>query len=106
VVGGLVGGQHPEGDVLGAAPFELPGGAHADAVGVQQHTKQEFRIVGGTPVPVGPVGLVERVEVELVDHVQDEAGEVAFGQPVAQVWRQEKRLVRVTTHEVVGHEPF
>jgi hypothetical protein len=28
VVRGLVGGQDAEGEVLGAAPFELPGGAH------------------------------------------------------------------------------
>jgi hypothetical protein len=34
-------------------------------------------------VPVSPVGGKERVEVELVDHVEDEPGEVVGWQPVA-----------------------
>jgi hypothetical protein len=36
-------------------------------------------------VAVVAVGPVERVEVELVDDVEDEPGEVALGEPVAQV---------------------
>jgi hypothetical protein len=36
-------------------------------------------------VPVGPVAAQERVEVELVDHVKDEPGQVVGWQPVAQV---------------------
>jgi hypothetical protein len=39
VVGELVGGQHAEGDVLVQAAFDLAGGAHVDAVGVQQHAE-------------------------------------------------------------------
>jgi hypothetical protein len=34
-------------------------------------------------VPVGTMGPIERGEVELVDHVEDEPGQVAFGEPVA-----------------------
>jgi hypothetical protein len=37
------------------------------------------------PVPVVTVLSVERVEVELVDHVEEEPGKVAVGEPVAQV---------------------
>jgi hypothetical protein len=81
----LVGGKDPEGDVLVAASLDLPGGAHADAVRVEQHAEQGFGVVGGMAVPVIAVGSVERGEVELVDHVQDEPGEVALGEPVAQV---------------------
>jgi hypothetical protein len=36
-------------------------------------------------VPVVTVDPQERVEVVLVDDVQDEPGQMAFGQPVAQV---------------------
>jgi hypothetical protein len=78
VVGGLVAGQDPEGDVLDAAAFELAGGAHADAVAVQQHAEHELGVVGGMAVPVA-VGQVERLQVELVDHVEEEPGEVAVG---------------------------
>src|SRR6266702_4463476 len=67
------------------APFDLPRGAHADAVAIQQHAEQELGIIGGVPVPVPvvTVGPVERVDVQLVDHVEDEPGQVALGQPVA-----------------------
>jgi hypothetical protein len=41
-------------------------------------------------VPVGPKAAQKRTEVELVDHVEDEPGEVAVGQPVAQVGRSRK----------------
>jgi hypothetical protein len=85
VVGRLVGGQDPEGDVLVQAALDLPGGAHPDRVGVQQHAEQDLGVVGGVAVPVITVGPVEGLEVELVDHVEDEPGEVAFGEPVAQV---------------------
>jgi hypothetical protein len=37
VVGGLVAGQHPEGEVLGAVALDLAGGAHPNGIGVQQH---------------------------------------------------------------------
>jgi hypothetical protein len=54
-------------------------------------------------VPIGPVGLEERAKVQLVDHVQDEPGQVVGWQPVTQVGRQQERLVAVTDKEVVGH---
>jgi hypothetical protein len=36
-------------------------------------------------VPVVAVGLVEGGEVGLVNHIEDEPGEMAGGEPVAQV---------------------
>jgi hypothetical protein len=70
VVGDLVAGQDPEGEVLDAAPLDLAGGAHADAGGVAQHAQQGLGVVGGVAVPVGPVGPVEGLQVELVDRVE------------------------------------
>jgi hypothetical protein len=106
VVGRLVGGQHPEGDVFGAAAFDLAGGAHPDGVSVQQHAQQGLGVVGGVAVPVVAVGSVEGLKVELVDHVDHEPGEVAFGEPVAQVGWQQEGLVAVAAQEVVGYGPF
>jgi hypothetical protein len=85
VVGELVAGQDPEGEVLVAVPLDLSGGAHPDRVGIQQDAEQGLGVVGGVAVPVSPIAAQEWVEVELVDHVEDEPGEVAVGQPVAQV---------------------
>ena len=56
------------------------------------------------PVPIGPVGTKEGLEVELVDHVEDEPGEMAVGEPVRAGRREQEGLVAVATHEVVGHE--
>jgi hypothetical protein len=54
-------------------------------------------------VPVGAVGAQERNEVQLVDEVEDEPGEVAFREPVAQVRGEQEGLVAVAAAEVVGH---
>jgi hypothetical protein len=91
---------------LVAAPFELAGGPHPQAVAIQQHAKQGLGVVAGMAVPIVAVLPVERVEVELVDHVEDEPGEVAFGEPVAQVGREQEGLVAVAAQEVVRHITF
>jgi hypothetical protein len=54
VVGELVAGQDTKGEVLAAVPLDLPGGAHPDGVGVQQHAKQGLGVVGGWPCPSAP----------------------------------------------------
>ena len=55
-------------------------------------------------LPVVAVGLVEGLKVELVDDVEDEPGEVAGREPVAQVQGQQEGPVAVTAQEVIG--PF
>jgi hypothetical protein len=95
VVGGLVAGKDSEGEVLGAAPLELPGGAYPDGVAVQQHPQQQFGVVGGMAVSVIAVRPVERGKAELVDHAEHKPGEVAFGEPVAQVRGEQEGLVAV-----------
>jgi hypothetical protein len=57
-------------------------------------------------VPVGAVGAQERLKVELVDHVEDESGEVVGWQPVTQVGREQIGLVAVAAQEVVGHGAY
>jgi hypothetical protein len=44
-------------------------------------------------VAISPIGGQEPVQVELIDHVEDEPGQMISSQPVAQVRWQEKRLV-------------
>jgi hypothetical protein len=47
------------------------------------------------PVPIVAMLPVERGEVELVDHVEDEPDKVILGEPVAQVRGQEEGLVAI-----------
>jgi hypothetical protein len=54
-------------------------------------------------VPVVTVGPVGGPEVDLVDHVEQEPGEMIVRQPVAQVGWEQEGLVAVAAHEVVGH---
>jgi len=54
-------------------------------------------------VPVITVRSVEGREVELVDDVENQPGEVALGEPVAQVGWQQEGLVTVTAKEAMGH---
>jgi hypothetical protein len=54
-------------------------------------------------VPVSPIGGQERAQIQLVEHIEHESGQMVARQPVAQIgWKQE-RLVTVAGKEVVGH---
>jgi hypothetical protein len=79
MVGELVASQDPVGEVFGAAPLDLPGGAHPGRIRIQQHPKQGLGVVGGMAMPVSPIATQERRQVELVDDVQDEPGEWSSG---------------------------
>jgi hypothetical protein len=61
--------------------------------------------VRGAAVAVDAVGSIERPEVELLDRLDHKPGEVVFIQPVAQIRRQQQRLLSVTAEEVLGHTP-
>jgi hypothetical protein len=69
VVGRLVGGDHPEGDVLRAAALDPPRGALADRVGVEQQRDHHLGVVGGSTPAVLPVAGEEALEVHLRDGV-------------------------------------
>jgi hypothetical protein len=103
VIRGGVGTEHAEGDVLGAATFDLAGGTDPGAVCIQQHAQQHPGLVGGPAVAVGAIGGQEGAEVELVDDVEHEPGQVVGWEPLAQVRREQKRLVSRAGTKVVGH---
>ena len=103
VVGDLVRADHPEGDVLATAALDPPRASLADAVGVGEQADHHLRLVGGGAVAVGAIGGVEGLEVELLDRLDHEPGEVVVGQPIAQVRRQQQRLVSIAGEEVLWH---
>jgi hypothetical protein len=96
--------QDPEGDVFVAAALDLAGGTDPGAVGIQQHRQQHPRRIGRSAVPVSPIGRQE--QTQLVDHVQNEPGQVALGEPVADIGWEQKRLVTVAGTEVVRPWPI
>jgi hypothetical protein len=51
-------------------------------------------------MPVSSIGLEERTQVELVDDVEDEPGQMVGWQPVAKVWWEQECLVAVTGKEL------
>jgi hypothetical protein len=57
-------------------------------------------------VPIGAVAAQERTEIQLVDHVEDEPGQMIGREPVAQVRGQQEGLVAVAAKEVVRHSRF
>ena len=103
VVGVLVRGQHPEGDVLPAAPFDLAARALALAVGVEHERDHHRRLVRLPPPTVLAVALVERGEVQLADRIEHEPREVVPGQPVAEAGGHQVLLVTVARQETLGH---
>jgi hypothetical protein len=74
VIGRAVAGQDAKGDVFGAAAM-----------------------------PIGSIGGQERTQIELVDHVEHEPGQMIGWQPLAHIRWEQKGLVTVTGTEVVGH---
>ena len=45
-------------------------------------------------------------DVQVLAVHRDEPGEVAVGEPVTQVWREQKGLVAVAAQEAIGHDQF
>lgn len=103
MVGSLVGGDHPEGDVLTAAALDPPRASLPDRVGVDDQRHHHLRIVGGAAVAVSAVVGVEGLEVELVHGLDHEPGGVVVGQPVAEIRRQKQWLIAVAAEEVLSH---
>jgi hypothetical protein len=51
-------------------------------------------------VPVGSIRGEERTQLQVVDHVEDEPGQMVGWQPVVQVGWQEERLVAVRARKL------
>lgn len=96
VIGRVVGGDDPEGDVVATTPLDRPRRTHPDGIGVDEQRDHHLRIVRRPTPPVLPIGRVERAQVHLRDRLQHEPREVILREPVAQTRRQQL-LITVTT---------
>ncbi|OKI41693.1 hypothetical protein A6A27_39170 [Micromonospora sp. CB01531] len=103
VVGGLVGGEVSERDVVGALALDRPRGSDAGGVAVDQQPQHQSRIVGRVAALVGVVRQ-DRGEIEyVVAQVGDELGQVVLGQPVVQRRGQQQDLMWVERPERLVH---
>jgi hypothetical protein len=84
VIRGLVGRDHPKGDVLDAGPLDLAGGAQSARVRVEENGDHQRRVVRRPAMAIGAVGRVEDRQVHLLDRVEHEPREVALRQPLPQ----------------------
>ena len=92
----LPAGDHAKRDVFVGGPFDASRRKHADAVGVQQQRHHHKRRIGFfAPGVLGVDGPKDRTEVELRGDVENEVGEVPFGQPVVRGGGQQMQLVDV-----------
>ena len=103
VVGPLVGRDHAEGDVLDQALLCPPRGALADRVGVEKEGDHHLGVVGGAAPAVVAVAGEERREINVLDRIEHEPGEVIVRKPLAQVGGQEHLLITVAAEEVLSH---
>ena len=93
MVGMLVRGQHPIRHVLVRRPLDLPRRRLARAVRVDQELDHHPRVVRRLPALFALVGGEDRREIQRLHHVAHEQGQVALGQPLAHVRRQQQPLV-------------
>ena len=52
---------------------------------------------------VGAIGGVEGLEVELLDRLDHEPGQMVLIQPIAQIRRQQQGLISIAAKEVLSH---
>jgi hypothetical protein len=98
-----VGGDDAEGDVFLAGALDRPRRACPTRVCVEQHRDDHRRLERSAAVTVGAISGVERVEVHLRDGVDDKPREVPLGQPLADVRRQQERLLAIGREKVLAH---
>jgi hypothetical protein len=103
VIRPLLGGQHPKSDVLLAGALDHARGPDPARVGVEQQRDHHRRVIGRPAAPVDAIGRIERLQIHLGHGVDHKPREMPLGQPVTDVGRQQKRLLAVTTDEVMRH---
>ena len=76
---------------------------HSHAVAIQQHLDHHQRIVGRPAPPLLLVATCDLRQVELVDDVGDEIGQVALGQPLLEGLWQQQLLVGIVGKVGLAH---
>jgi hypothetical protein len=104
VIGNPIGRDHAEGNILAATPLDSAAPALADRARAQQQRHHHRRLESGPTPTVAPVAGVEAAEVDLIDRVNNEPGQVILRQPPPQTRRPQQPLVTITRKEVLSHQ--
>ncbi len=103
VVRHVVPDDHPEAHIAPAQSLHLAAGAMAIGVGVDQHRQHHGRREWRLPGPSRPILGFEARQVHLLDRIEHQVDEVAFGQPVLHVHGQQKALPAIRLAEEGRH---
>ena len=103
MVGPLVRRDDPVGDVALAQAFDPSARALPGRIGVQEQRHHQRRVVGGCAPAVITVARVDRGEVDLLDHVENEPRQVVRRQPVPQRRWHQVLLIALDGPEVLAH---
>jgi len=103
VVGNPVSGDNAEGHVFLARPLDRARRSDPARVRVEHQRDHHRRLKRRPAVPILPIGAIERAQIHPRDRVQHEPRKVRLRQPVADVGRQQERLLAVGGKEVLPH---
>ncbi len=105
VVGVLVAGKDAVGDFFVGGALQLAGRGLALGVSVDEELEEHGRVISGAAAKlVFLVGVHDERQIQRVDHVGDEEGEVVGREPLFQAGRKQILLVEIIGQEVPGHE--
>jgi hypothetical protein len=103
VVWGPVGRDHPERDVLQAAPLDLTRRALPDRVRVEHQRDHHARIVRRTATPIRPVLAIKRGQIKPLDDIEQIPRQMPRRQPLPHTRRHQEILLAITRQEALGH---
>ncbi len=89
----VVGSQHTKCDIFVQLPGDLARAEHSGGIRVDQHLDHHRRMERLVARTAAFVARVERLQVQAVNRVADEVGQVPLGQPVLQRLRQQYLLL-------------
>ena len=95
--------QHPETNVLFQLPSDPARREYPRRVGVEQHLHHHPRLIRRVATAVPLLQSVERRQIQTVHQIADMVRQVALGQPLPHVGRQQQRLVRHVGAECGRH---
>jgi hypothetical protein len=105
VIGALLGRDHAKRDVLHARPLDHPRRRHPTRIGIQQQRHHHRRVIRRPAAPIDAIRRIERIEVHLGHRVDDKPRQMTGRQPLANIRRQQERLLAIARHEALSHPP-
>jgi len=104
VVGVLITGQHPVGDLFVGGSLQPAGRGLALGISVDEELHEHGRVISRAAAKlVFLVGAHDGRKIQGVDHVGDEEGQVIRGEPLLEAGGKKILLIEIVGQEVPGH---